>query len=366
MRTLNPEDIEDLAAGASVLGGGGGGDPYMSKLTAQQAIATHGPVGVMDPDELDDLDLIVPLGMIGAPTVVLERPFAADTFFRAFNMLEQHLGRPVRATMPIEIGGFNALIPIVTAARLGLPLVDADGMGRAFPEIQMTAFTIQDVAAGPLALADDRGNQTIVEPADNFWAEKLVRSLVVDMGCAAASALYPITGQQLKAASIRHSISLAMQIGRAFRSVRDADRGPIEAVRRMLGGAVIFQGRVVDVQRHADTGFARGEAIVEGAGHHRASTLTIQFQNEYLIASTEDAILATTPDLIDIFDARTYAPIPVEALRYGFQVIVLGIPCNPVWRTPIGLDLVGPQAFGYSFEYAPIEGSNYGERPVQH
>src|SRR5262249_34233940 len=148
---------------------------YMSKLMAQQAIAAHGSVGVLDPDELDDLDLIVPLAMIGAPTVVFERPFAADTFFRAFKMLEQHLGRPIHATMPIEIGGCNALLPIVMAARLGLPLVDADGMGRAFPEIQMTAFTIRGVAAGPLALADDRGNQTTVEPADNFWAEKLVR-----------------------------------------------------------------------------------------------------------------------------------------------------------------------------------------------
>jgi uncharacterized protein len=364
VRTLNPEDIEDLAIGASALGGGGGGDPYMSKLMAQQAIAAHGPVRVLDPDELDDLDLIIPLGMIGAPTVVLERPFAADSFFRAFKMLEQHLGRQVRATMPIEIGGFNALIPIVMAARLGLPLVDADGMGRAFPEIQMTAFTIQGVAACPLALADDRGNQTIVESADNFWAEKLVRSLVVDMGCAAASALYPITGQQLKTASIRHSISLAMQIGLALRGARDAEHGPIEAVRRMLGGAVIFQGRVVDVQRHADTGFARGEAIVEGARDQRASTLTIQFQNEYLIASTEDAILATTPDLIGIFDARTCAPIPVEALRYGFQVIVMGIPCSPVWRTPAGLDLVGPRAFGYPIDYAPIEDSICGDRPI--
>ena len=36
-----------------------------------------------------------------------------------------------------EIGGCNSFEPLVTGARVGLPVLDADGMGRAFPELQV-------------------------------------------------------------------------------------------------------------------------------------------------------------------------------------------------------------------------------------
>ena len=44
------------------------------------------------------------------------------------------------------------MLPIAACARLGLPLVDADGMGRAFPELQMVTFTIGGISASPMAL----------------------------------------------------------------------------------------------------------------------------------------------------------------------------------------------------------------------
>ena len=47
-------------------------------------------------------------------------------------------------------------IPIISA-RLGLPMVDCDGMGRAFPELQMVTFTIGGASATPMALTDEKG-----------------------------------------------------------------------------------------------------------------------------------------------------------------------------------------------------------------
>jgi len=43
--------------------------------------------------------------------------------------------------------------------------------------------------------------------------------------------------------------------------------------------------------------------------------------------------------------------------RYGFRVTLLAIPCDPRWRTPAGLALVGPGYFGYDVEYTPAEAS---------
>ena len=41
------------------------------------------------------------------------------------------------AVMSCEIGGGNGLEPLAIGARMGLPVVDADFMGRAFPELQV-------------------------------------------------------------------------------------------------------------------------------------------------------------------------------------------------------------------------------------
>ena len=58
MRLIDAAQLEDIALGAVVLGTGGGGDPYIGKLLAQQAIERNGPVQLITVDELDDDALI--------------------------------------------------------------------------------------------------------------------------------------------------------------------------------------------------------------------------------------------------------------------------------------------------------------------
>lgn len=47
--------------------------------------------------------------------------------------------RPLFAVLSCEIGGGNGLEPLAIGARMNLPVVDADFMGRAFPELQVRA-----------------------------------------------------------------------------------------------------------------------------------------------------------------------------------------------------------------------------------
>ena len=44
MRKLGISEVEDIALGAALLGAGGGGDPYVGKLMAFQAIKEFGEV----------------------------------------------------------------------------------------------------------------------------------------------------------------------------------------------------------------------------------------------------------------------------------------------------------------------------------
>ena len=67
IRTIGVADLDDIAVGGAILGTGGGGDPYIGKLMAQEAIRRHGKVRLVDIDGFDDDALIAPVCMMGAP-----------------------------------------------------------------------------------------------------------------------------------------------------------------------------------------------------------------------------------------------------------------------------------------------------------
>jgi DUF917 family protein len=355
LRLIGEEQLEDIALGAGVLGTGGGGDPYIGKLLARQAIREHGPVTVLDVEEVPDDALVIPGAMMGAPTVLVEKLPSGDEVVRALRNLERHLGRRATHTMSIEIGGINSVIPICLAARAGVPLIDADLMGRAFPELQMCMPSIYGKGAAPIALADEKGNAAVIEAIDNLWAERLARSITIDMGCAAYIALYPMTGADLRQHTIAGTLGLAQEIGQLVRETRARHEDPIAALLRRLDGFELYQGKVVDVHRRTEGGFARSTVSITGLDGHEGTSLMLQTQNEHLVAQVGEEVLACVPDLIAVLDSETAQPITTEELRYGFRVTVIGLPCDPRWRSEAGLQLVGPRYFGYEFDYVPIE-----------
>lgn len=355
MRLVTEDTLDDLAVGAAILGTGGGGNPYIGKLLAKQCIREHGAVQLVSPEEVADDGLVVMSAMMGAPTVMVEKVPRGDEVIRAFQALQSYLGQEIGYTVSAEAGGLNSTTPFAVAARLGIPLVDADGMGRAFPEIQMVTPTIYGIAATPMTLADEKGNSALIETIDNRWTETLARSITIDFGCSAMIALYPMTGSQLKEAMVAGTLSLAEELGRLVREARAAHADPIDAVLGRLHGYRLFSGKIADVARRTEAGFAKGEATIEGAGDDMGSVLVLRFQNEHLVAIRNGEIACTVPDLIVVLDAESGEPITTEELRYGYRVWVLAAPCDARWRTEAGLELVGPRYFGYEVDYVPVE-----------
>lgn len=77
----------------------------------------------------------------------------------------------------------NSLEPIVVAAELGIPVVDADGMGRAFPELQMFLPYIYGCAPYPAGIADEKGNTlAMAKVTSSLELEKYFRIICVNMG----------------------------------------------------------------------------------------------------------------------------------------------------------------------------------------
>lgn len=358
---IGEQEIEDLAIGAAVLGTGGGGHPYIGKLMVQSAIRKYGPVQMVSPHELPDDALVIPTAGMGAPTVSIEKLPNGEENYNCLRRLEEYLGRRASATMPIECGGMNSAIPFLVAARAGIPVVDADGMGRAFPELQMETFHIYGVSGTPMVVHNERGDFCIVSTLDNYRMEALARTIAVRMGGVAHLAEYPMTGKQVRETAIPHTLSLAMRIGRAVRTARERKENPIDAIIDVTANSnygpaiVLFRGKVVEVERRTAGGFVRGRAVVAGFDEYEGQTLEVEFQNENLIARVGDRPVAMVPDLITFLDAEMGTPITTEGLRYGFRVVCLGIPTPAIMRTPEALRVWGPRYFGYDLDFQPLE-----------
>jgi DUF917 family protein len=350
---LSASQVTDLARGAAVLGTGGGGDPYIGALLARRALAEHGPVTVVSLDELPDDALVLTVAMMGAPTVMVEKLPSLDEVVAPVHALAASLGRPVTHIACAEAGGVNSTIPIAAAAALGLPLLDADGMGRAFPELQMVLPTLYGVTASPLAFADEKGNTAVLSTVDNTWTERIARVACVEMGCSVMIAGFAMSGTTAREALVPASLSACVSIGRGIVEAREAKTDPVAAVVAALRGREVFAGKVVDVERGTTAGFARGNARVDGTD----DTLTLSFQNEHLIARTGAGVLVTTPDLIIVLDAESAEPITTEGLRYGQRVRVIAAPSDERWHAPEALAMVGPGYFGYEMPAHRFDGT---------
>ena len=358
--TLDTEQLADLARGAAILGTGGGGDPRIGRLLVEQAMREHGPVTVLDPDELDDDLFVVPTAMMGAPTVMVEKIARGTEAVAALRALERHLGRHADATMPIECGGMNSMIPLLVAARTGLPVVDADGMGRAFPELQMETFFVYGVPGSPMAIAGENYESVIIDTgADSRRMEWLARGVTIRLGGASHIAEYSMSGADVKRTAVPRTLSLGRSLGRAVRAAREAHTDPVEALRAALSTTiytnlrVLFRGKVVDVERRTVEGFARGKARF--TSFDGDSRLEIAFQNEHLVALVDGEARCSVPDLICVLEADTTEPITTEALRYGQRVTVVGISTPELMRTPEALAVFGPACFGLEVPFRPVE-----------
>ncbi|MBW2494963.1 MAG: DUF917 domain-containing protein, partial [Deltaproteobacteria bacterium] len=215
---LKLEDVDDLCTGAAFLGAGGGGDPYIGGLMVKQELLAGRRIDIVDPNDLTEDDLVIPTAMMGAPTVLLEKIPSGEEPVQALRAVEKALGRRATATMPTEVGGINSTIPLFVGARLGIPVVDADGQGRAFPELQMETFAIEGVAGTPMGLADEKGDCATIHTDDHHRMEWIARGITIRMGGTGYFANYPMSGPAVQRASVKHTLSLARQIGRIIRT----------------------------------------------------------------------------------------------------------------------------------------------------
>jgi len=349
------DDIEALAVGAWILGTGGGGSSYVGLLNMRGLYAEGFRVQLMSPLDLDDDDFVAVVSNMGAPLVGQERLADSRSIARAVQMQEELAGRKFRAVMSVEIGGGNGIQPLMAAAHLGIPVIDADCMGRAFPEAQMTSVAVGGLRPYPCTLYDPRGIEAVVTKVPNWkWMERVSRKICVEMGSIASTCKAPRSGREVKDWGIPFTITKAIRIGRAVAAANRRHTDPVDAIIAQEGGKLLFHGKVIDIGRRTTEGFLRGRAIVEGMDEDRGAKLELAFQNEFVVAWREGVPIATAPDLICVLDRITGNAFGTETLRYGQRVAVIALPAPAVFLSRTGLEHVGPRAFGYDLDFTSV------------
>jgi len=372
-RVIDKEAISEITLGASILATGGGGDPEIGLLWTYKVIDEGKEILMVDPMDVPDDIQTASTACLGAAIVLTEKPPSGEVLNLAMGRLERYLGRPIQATIPLECGGVNSPVAYAAAGELGVPVIDVDGMNRAFPELQMTSWVTHGVHSSPTVSVDNRKNVTVIDTGDDdVLAETLARRVAMAYGGISWIATYPLTGKQVKETSILYSQSIAWAVGRAVMRARREHLDPIEELlkslkkERNVEGFRVFSGKIVDINRdfgsETNKGFTLGSVTVDGIDTYKGQTASLDFQNEWLNLRIDGKVLCLPPDLIAILDSETGEPIRTDIMKYGYRGTIVLIPAHERMRTVKGIEMFGPRHFGYDLDYLPVEELNSDRR----
>ncbi|KAH7374404.1 hydantoinase [Plectosphaerella cucumerina] len=377
---VSPTDLKFIEIGCYILGCGGGGSPYASYLHLMELLREGERITITRVEDLRDDDVLPPVAGIGTPAVGLER-IASDAVYHAILRLGEEVGFKATHLLATEIGGMNGLSTLIWGAKryCGVPVIDGDTMGRAYPNFEMvsqyvSAETINELL--PVAICSGDGRDGIVPAGqdDETAAGIEIRKVCAEFGFAAGAAGNPLSGAKFRAAGVPNTFSLAWRLGRVVRRAQvGATLGTVtDELVREAGGAGsarrVFTGKIRGVEtRITETGHSLGEVVIERLGNDEVESeaerggaswneVRVPFMNENLavVARTKEVeqVVATVPDLIFLLDVSTGEAIGVQEYRYGVKVVVMTMAPNPVWVTKRGLEIAGPAAFKLPYEYS--------------
>jgi len=358
-KKIDKQAIKEITLGSSILAAGGGGDPEIGLLWAYNVLNEQKEIILIDPKDIPDNIVVTIAACLGSALVLTEKPPNGNELLWVYEKLEKYLGKKIEAIIPPEAGGVNTPVPMAVAGVLGIPVIDGDGMGRAFPELQMTSFYINGISPSPTAAANEKGYVTISDAYNGLTTERIIRNAAMAYGGISWIAGYPMTGKQVKETAILNTISLVWEMGRAVFKCRKEHINTIEEIAKISNGFECFQGKIVDINREFGAektkGFSLGQITMEGIGKYKGKTAKIDFQNEWLNLSIEGEVKCMTPDIITILDPETGEPIRTDIVKYGYRGSIVLIPAHERMRTPKGIETFGPKYFGYNLDYIPVE-----------
>ena len=365
-RILSEQDLVDILVG-SCIQSTRNCDPSKSIKDIRQALAGGKEFRLLSTDNFPDDGMVVAvqgLGGGGAWEYVIERtdrqglPTIEDPRRRVVELLSDHLGKEFTALVRSEAAGATATA-LLLAADMGIPTLDAGITGRAVPEVQQSIPWINGIASIPTAIVTRWGDEIIIRNAvDEYRVEDIGRAIAVASGGSAIITMAPMSGAQLDRGVIPGNLSEALLYGRTVREAREAGEDPIDALVAVAGGYKLFEGVVTRSDDRGDRGFNWVEAEFRGVNEFEGNSYRIYVKNENIVGWLNGEVDAVSPDYIYNLDPKTGEStlgVGIGGYAVGEEVVIVGVPAPPQWRSPKGVELMGPRHFGFDFDWKPIE-----------
>ncbi|MDQ0272788.1 DUF917 domain-containing protein [Cytobacillus purgationiresistens] len=356
---IKKQDIPAISLGANLLSCGGGGDTTSVEALLMSILSEEDVIEVKTVADLSD-EWVVSVGIMGSTVLFNEDIPSGDEGHQALLTYESVSNKKAGALISIEIGGVNALAPLVIANQTKLPVIDGDGMGRAFPELFMTSFHLAGISLSPVVLKTHDFNMVIDENDDVFKTTEKAKAFTKTNGGHSHTIGYGSTGKRMKTAMLPGTLNLALRLGKIIKRNTDVDE-MLSHIRLAFENSiygmpkVILRGVVSDVHRWFENEAIIGKLEVDGRSAFTNRRIEVEFKNEF-ISIKEDQYICTAPDLILLLNAQSLIPYSVVEVQAGLSVVVLAIPAPNALRTTDMLELVGPKTYQLSCPYQPFEG----------
>ena len=362
------QDCDDFVQGCLFMGTGGGGTVEQGMRTLTQALNDGVELSWVDQADIADDTLTATVFDMGsiAPLSAetkaeIEQSQLADklgdkTMEMAVKELSSYLGKEIGCIVPVELGASNTPVPLVTAARLGIPLVDGDYAGRAIPEeLQGTPYLFGK-DSWPFASVDQWGSTVITKYAPNGqMVERIGKQLSVAAytGTSIASTVLP--AHEMKEILVPGTLTRCLALGRALRQAREAGRDPVEAVLVETCGWRLFDGIVRKKEWEDRDGYMFGTIHLDGQGDFAGRTLEVWFKNENHVTWLDGQPWICSPDLVTLAYKDSGEGTTNTLIAEGDEIVAVGIKGLEAFRSEFGLASAGPRYFGFDIDYVPIE-----------
>ncbi|MCL1597878.1 MAG: DUF917 domain-containing protein [Actinomycetia bacterium] len=362
-------DCEDIVCGGLFMGTGGGGDVEWGMGMLLPALDEDLDLTWVDVDDIPDtastatcfgMGSIAPMGSEVGEAIAkmhIEDRFGDNSMAEAVKELGRYLGDPIGCLVAGELGAGNVPASIVTAARLGIPLVDGDYAGRAIPDEMQTMPYLEGKNSWPLASVDQWGNTVIVAYTVNpHMLERIGKMLAVAAFTGTTMASTVLPAPEMKEIVVRGTITKSLAIGRAIRAANESGDDPVDAALAVTGGWRLFEGTVVKKDWEDRDGYMFGTVEISGSGSYEGDVLRVWFKNENHVTWLNGEPWVCSPDLVTIAHRSTGEGTTSTEIAEGDHVVAVGMRGLEQQRTTDALDgATGPRYYGFDIDYVPIE-----------
>jgi DUF917 family protein len=313
-----------------------------------------GPLPLHRPEAMPPDTRCVAVCVIGSGSAMADLPPAGDEFQLAVERIERLLGERFGAVYPLAAATVSALAPVAVAAQLGVPLLDADGMGRTYALIHHTSMYLAGLSPAPLVAHGPTGESVLVEVSIGPRADRLLRANVDTLGGWAALAAYPTTAGVLRRAALPGTVSRLLNVGRVILE-RPTPDVLVSRLAAITGCSRIGRGRIVELEhlsRPNDVtipGHPSSLVLEESGGRRRQ--LRLELRSEIVAVFADGRLIAAVPDLLCLFDVSRGEIASLDSLEPGDLVDVLVTPAEAVWYSAEGMAMVGLASHGIGLDH---------------